>query len=187
MYDPTVTQRAQSGSSADQTVGTWPTPWGRMGFVRGTKGLRRVVLPHYSPRDLSDLLAWEHPGASVDDEAFAELAALCRAYFNGEPVDFGPVRCDLAAVGPFARRILTACRRIGYGRTRTYSQLARMADEEGKARAAARALGSNPVPLVVPCHRVVAAGGGLGGFSAAGGVELKRRMIELEGREPLTP
>ena len=175
-----VAPRKRGKPSVAETTGTWPTPWGRMGFVRGENGLRRIVLPHYSPQDLRDLLAWEHPGATVDDEAFAELAAECRAYFNGEPVAFGTVQCDLSTVGPFARKILTSCRQIAYGQTRTYSQLATMAGEQGKARATAQALGRNPLPLVIPCHRVVAAGGRLGGFSAPGGVQIKRKMIELE-------
>ena len=154
-----------------------------MGAVRGANGVCRIVLPHYSPQDLRDLLQWEHPAARFDAEPLEQLAELCCAYFNGEAADFSTVTCDLAGVGPFGRRILTACREIPYGQTRTYTAVAHMAGEPGKARPAAQALGRNPVPLVIPCHRVVAAGGRLGGFSAAGGVELKQRMLERERRE----
>jgi methylated-DNA-[protein]-cysteine S-methyltransferase len=97
-------------------------------------------------------------------------------------VDFGDVQCDLSALGPFARKILDACRKIPYGKTLTYSQLAMKAGEDGKQRAVARALGANPAPLVIPCHRVVAAGGKAGGFSALGGVEQKLKMLEMERR-----
>ncbi|MFW6153993.1 MAG: methylated-DNA--[protein]-cysteine S-methyltransferase [Planctomycetota bacterium] len=163
-----------------ETIGAWPTAAGPMGGVRGPDGLRRIVLPHYAMSDLRDLLAWEHQGAAVDDDAFEDVADLCRAYFNRQTVDFGEVPCDLSTVGPFARRILAACRTIPYGQTRTYTQLALMAHEDSKQRAAAQALGANPLPLIIPCHRVVAAGGGLGGFTAAGGVELKKRLLDLE-------
>jgi methylated-DNA-[protein]-cysteine S-methyltransferase len=170
--------RADS-SSAEQTISIWKTAWGVMGGVRGPAGVSAIVLPHYSPNDLRDLLKWEHPGARMDDAAFADLAELCGDYFNGKRVDFSAVVCDLAGQGPFARQILTACRQVPYGQTRTYTQLAAMAGQPDKARHAAQALGKNPVPLIIPCHRVLAAGG-LGGFSAPGGVELKRRMLDLE-------
>jgi methylated-DNA-[protein]-cysteine S-methyltransferase len=154
-----------------------------MGGVRSAAGLCRLELPYYSSDDLGALLQWEHPGSRVDDAALAEAAELCRAYFNGQPVGFSAVACDLSAVGPFGRAILNTCRQIGYGQTRSYTQLALMAGQpESKARAAAQALGRNPIPLVIPCHRVLAAGGGLSGFSAPGGVDLKRRLLELERR-----
>jgi len=174
-------------TSVPETIGAWTTAAGPMGGVRGEAGLRRIVLPHYAMGDLRDLLAWEHQGATADDDAFADVAELCRAYFNRQRVEFSEVVCDLSVIGPFARTILTACREIPYGQTRSYTQLALMAGEDGKQRAAAQALGANPIPLIIPCHRVIAAGGGIGGFSAAGGVELKKRMLELErdvaGRE----
>ena len=173
-----------ASTSTDLAIGTWPTAWGVMGGVWSCRGLVRLELPHYSMDDLRALLQWEHPGARQDDAALAGVAELCRAYFNGQAVDFTPVPCDLSALGPFGRTILTACRGIQYGQTRTYTQLALMAGQEGKARAAAQALGKNPIPLAIPCHRVLAAGGQLGGFSAPGGVDLKRRLLELERRVP---
>jgi len=167
-------------SPVNETIGTWPTAWGLMGGVCGPAGLRRIMLPHYRPKDLRDVLAWEHPGAATDDDAFADVAALCRDYFNRKAPDFAPVACDLSTVGPFARRILAACRQIAHGERLTYAALAAAAGEPGKARPAAQALGKNPIPLIIPCHRVVAAGGKLGGFSAPGGVDQKARMLELE-------
>jgi methylated-DNA-[protein]-cysteine S-methyltransferase len=174
----------KSGSTAtDLVISVWPTAWGPMGGVRGAAGLCRLELPHYSNDDLRALLQWEHPGCRVDDAALDQVAQLCRAYFNGQPADFSAVACDLSAIGPFGRTILNTCRQIGYGQTRSYTQLALMAGQpESKARPAAQTLGRNPVPLVIPCHRVLAAGGGLGGFSAPGGIDLKRRMLDLERR-----
>jgi methylated-DNA-[protein]-cysteine S-methyltransferase len=168
-------------TSTDLSYSVWPTAWGPMGAVRSPQGLCRLELPHYSKEDLRALLQWEHPGVRADDAAGAEVAELCRAYFNAQPVDFSAVACDLSAIGPFGQTILNTCRQIAHGQTRSYTQLALMAGQpETKARPAAQALAKNPVPLVIPCHRVLAAGGGLNGFSAPGGIELKRRLLELE-------
>jgi methylated-DNA-[protein]-cysteine S-methyltransferase len=162
--------------------GVWATAWGPMGAAGGAAGLRRVVLPHYMPDQLAELLAWEHPGAARDEKLFERLIQLTRDYFNGKAVDFGEVACDLPPAGSFAGMVLRACRTIPYGQTRSYSSLAEQIGRPDAARAVAAALGKNPIPLVVPCHRVTYADGRLGGFSAEGGVELKRRMLDLERR-----
>ncbi len=163
-------------------IGTWTTAWGPMGGLRSNLGLRKLILPHYERPALRDLLAWEHEGATVDDDAFADVAGLCRDYFNGQRTDFTGLPCDLTGVGPFGQRILEACRRIPYGQTVSYTQLAALAGEEGKQRAVGGAMARNPIPLVIPCHRVKGAGGKLHGFSAPGGIDVKRRLLELEAR-----
>jgi len=89
------------------------------------------------------------------------------------------VPLDLSGLSPFHRRVLQAARRIPYGRTATYSDLARRVGRPLAARAVGQAMARNPVPLVIPCHRVVASGGGLGGYG--GGLDLKRRLLALEG------
>lgn len=152
-----------------------------MGAARSARGLCRVVLPCYQADDLRALLAFECPGCVESPEGFAGLIELSRAYFNGRQVDFGGIVCDLPSEKTFTGRVLRACRAIGYGQTRSYSWLAAAAGREGSARAAAAVMSKNPLPLVVPCHRVIYADGRLGGFSAPGGVELKRRMLALEG------
>ena len=88
---------------------------------------------------------------------------------------------DLGSAGPFARAVWSAARRVRAGRTVSYGELARAIGRPGAARAVGGALGRNPVPLVVPCHRIVGATGALHGFSARGGVATKRRLLELEG------
>jgi methylated-DNA-[protein]-cysteine S-methyltransferase len=176
------TQGGSSQTSSKPLVfSVFATAWGPVGAIRSAEGLVRLELPHYSRDDLRALLQWEHAGAVADDAALADVAQLCQSYFNAQPVDFASVACDLSGIGPFGQTILNACRRIGYGQKRSYTQLALMAGQpESKARAAAQALGRNPIPLIIPCHRVLAAGGGLSGFSAPGGIDLKRRMLELE-------
>ncbi len=170
-----------AGASGSLVHAVWPTAWGPVGAVRSSRGLRRVVLPYYQADDLRALLQFEHAGSVEDPGPFAELIELSRAYFNGRPADFSGIACDMPSEKTFTGRVLQACRRIPYGQTRSYSWLAAAAGKDDSARAAASAMSRNPLPLVVPCHRVTYAGGGLGGFSAPGGIELKRRMLALEG------
>lgn len=125
----------------------------------------------------------DSPGGADSGEA---LVGRLRAYAAGQPVDFHDVAIDLGPQSDFQRRVVRCCRRIAYGKTATYGQLARLAGFPGAARAVGQVMAANRVPIIVPCHRVVAAGGSLGGFSAPGGVALKRRLLELEqkrGRE----
>ena len=151
-----------------------------MGAVRTSRGLARTILPHGAAA-IRDLLAIEHADAREDPAAFDELVELSRAYFAGRAVSFRAVRCDLPAATTFAGRVLRACRNIPYGRTISYGRLASAAGNPKAARAAAAVMASNPMPLVIPCHRVIYADGGLGGFSAPAGVAQKRRMLRLEG------
>jgi len=160
----------------------WPSAWGPMGAVASPTGLRRIVLPHYQSDDLAQLLAWEHPGCLLDEAPLQDLIDLSRDYFNAKPVNFDGLACDLPKPGTFGGKVLRACRAIPFGQTRSYSQVAREIDRPEAARAVATALGKNPLPLVIPCHRVTYADGRSGGFSAPGGVELKQRMLALEAR-----
>jgi methylated-DNA-[protein]-cysteine S-methyltransferase len=117
-------------------------------------------------------------------DAPAEIAGIIEAlrrYAAGEPVDFSGVPVDLAGVDPFRLAIYDAARKLGFGDTATYGGLAAAAGHAGLARETGQALGRNPVPIVVPCHRIVAAGGKLGGFSAPGGASTKERLLAMEG------
>ncbi len=158
----------------------WATAWGPMGGLAGPAGIKRLVLPHYQFDELEQLLAWEHPGSVKDEGPFATLIPLTRDYFNGKAADFSSVLCDLPSEATFSGKVLSACRKIAYGQTRTYSSLADEIGCSDSARAVGSTLGKNAIPLVVPCHRVINAGGGMSGFSAPGGVDQKRRMLEME-------
>ena len=110
------------------------------------------------------------------------VVGAAKRYFDGEEIDFSQVQLDLAGENGFFAQIYEALRRVGWGQTTTYGALAK---EVGAGRERARDVGEamarNPVPLIVPCHRVLAAGGKIGGFSAPGGSQTKARMLELEG------
>jgi methylated-DNA-[protein]-cysteine S-methyltransferase len=106
-----------------------------------------------------------------------------RRYASGEEVDFAAVVLDLAGTGPFDRAIYAAARAVGWGCTTTYGELARHAGAFAPeaAREVGQAMARNPVPIVIPCHRVLGSGNRIGGFSAPGGRPAKERLLALEG------
>ncbi|MCI0333629.1 MAG: methylated-DNA--[protein]-cysteine S-methyltransferase [Planctomycetes bacterium] len=110
-----------------------------------------------------------------------QLIDKLRRFADGEAVDFSDVPLDLDHLTPFARRVVAACRRIDWGRVRTYGDLASECQAPGAARAVGTVMSKNRHPLVVPCHRVLAAGGALGGYSAPDGLRMKRRLLAMEG------
>ena len=109
-----------------------------------------------------------------------DIADRLVRYLDGEPMNFTDVPVALDHLSPFQRRVVAACRAIPYGCTRSYGEVAASAGSPGAARAVGQVMAANRAPLIVPCHRVVAAGGKLGGFSAPQGLVLKRRLIGLE-------
>lgn len=128
--------------------------------------------------------------ASADDEPTASQAALIerlQAFASGEDDDFRDVRLDESRLTAFQRQVIRACRRIPAGQVLSYGQLAQKAGSPGAARAVGQVMQSNRWPLIVPCHRVIGAGGKLGGYSAPEGLGVKRRLLQREGvvlREP---
>ncbi len=151
------------------------TDWGWWGAEASARGIVRVVLPQRDRDQIREQLG--NPGNSGSLLA-EEAARQIQEYLCGRRQDF-TVPVDWEPFSDFTRHILRACARIPYGETVSYSELARRAGKEGAGRAVGQALAANPVPLLVPCHRVIRADGSLGGFS--GGVEIKRRLLELEG------
>lgn len=112
--------------------------------------------------------------------ALATVAAQLQAYFAGDRPQFD-VALDLERTTPFQRTVLQTARRIPPGAVWTYGQVARAIGKPKASRAVGQALGRNPVPIVVPCHRVIASDGGLGGYSGGGGLESKQLLLRLEG------
>jgi methylated-DNA-[protein]-cysteine S-methyltransferase len=119
--------------------------------------------------------------AARDPKPPSRLVALLRAFFADFKTFRGPV--DLSLVGPFQRRVLEQLRRIPKGQVRTYREIAGEIGQPGATRAVGTACARNPIPLIVPCHRVVRSDGGLGGYSLRGGVALKERLLESEGAD----
>lgn len=102
------------------------------------------------------------------------------ALLRGEPADLGMITLDMTTVSAFCRRVYEATRLIRPGTTRSYGEIARLIGAPDGSRAVGQALGRNPFAIVVPCHRVVASGGKTGGFSAHGGISMKKRLLAIE-------
>ena len=154
------------------------TPLGWTAVMASREGLLAVTLPHSSEAGALGELGEAINRAERSPLSFVGLAERLQAYFSGRKVDF-PDLIDLSGATPFQRQVWQAARMIPYGETQTYLWIARRIGKPGAARAVGQALGRNPLLIVIPCHRVVASGGGLGGFG--GGLEMKRRLLKLEG------
>ncbi|MCE5197673.1 MAG: MGMT family protein [Armatimonadota bacterium] len=155
----------------------------RIGFVAlvGSGGkLVRSTLPKASREEAITALGAGLTESAVEDEcAFGSLPGMLRDYGEGKQVDFSNVPVDLSAFGKFHAAALSACQKIPYGQLITYADLARAAGVERACRAAGSAMAANRTPIIIPCHRVVASGGRIGGFSS--GLEWKRSLLKLEG------
>lgn len=153
---------------------------GFIGLVAEDGALTHSSLPKDTREDAFEAIREGLSGEVVEDEAgFGKLPELLRRYATGNRVDFSGVRVDLSGYGPFHKSVLMACQRIGHGEIVTYRDLARLAGSEKAARAAGTAMATNRIPLIIPCHRVLASGGRIGGFSS--GLEWKRKLLRLEG------
>ena len=158
------------------------TAIGRCGIAWGQGGIRGVQLPEARESDTRARLERrfadesEEPPPTAVRRAIESIVLLMK----GEPVDLSAVGLDMSDVPPFHQRVYEVARTIAPGTTITYGEIARRLGDPGSARAVGQALGRNPFPIVVPCHRVLAAGGKMGGFSAAGGIATKLEMLTIE-------
>jgi len=164
---------------------------GFCGIAWTDSGIARFQLPTPDRAQTERLLLRRIPGAQ-DAAPTPEITGaidLVKRYFAGAAVDFSGLKLDLSGQSDLFRDIYTALRRIGWGRTTTYGALAKAVGAEGweAARDVGQAMAKNPVALIIPCHRCLAAGGKLGGFSAPGGEISKLKMLELEGVRPSPP
>lgn len=160
------------------------TAAGHCAIAWSETGVRAFQLPMRSAeaaeRSLLRRLPDARPGQPAEE--LAEVIGAVRRYFAGERVDFSRVRLDLGPQDDFFARIYAATRRLRWGETTTYGALAKQLGAGPEAaREVGAAMARNPVPLIIPCHRVLAAGGKPGGFSAPGGKATKLRMLALEG------
>ncbi|OWV96334.1 methylated-DNA--[protein]-cysteine S-methyltransferase [Rhizobium sp. R693] len=160
------------------------TAGGFCGIAWNDVGITRFQLPTSSAEATERLLLRRIPGAepATPPSSVAEAVVAVKRYFSGEPTDFSTVKVDLAGQDAFFKQVYDAARQIGWGKTTTYGALAKQLGAGPEAaRDVGQAMAKNPVALIIPCHRVLAAGNKIGGFSAPGGSSSKQRMLELEG------
>ena len=156
---------------------TFNTNMGWVGILASAKGLLGTTLPQRSTQEVRQLLGNSVNEATWSPHLFDDLVERLKAYFSGHKVVF-PDELDLSGATPFQRQVWEITRLIPYGETRSYLWVAKQIKRLRIVRAVGQALSRNPLPIIVPCHRVVASDGRLGGFS--GGVEVKKRLLRLE-------
>ena len=158
------------------------TPLGWIGLLASPEGLRRTTLPQSSPVECVAIIGEEFERATPLPGQFASLKENLTLYFQGQPSTLDDEPTDLGDAPPFLRAAWAACRSIPMGETRSYKWLAAQAGRPKAPRAAGQAMARNRLPIIVPCHRVVASDGTLGGFGRDSvQLDLKRRLLELEG------
>jgi methylated-DNA-[protein]-cysteine S-methyltransferase len=166
----------------DTAIGRCAIAWGRQGIVC-------LALPERDNEALRARVIRDHPTARAEaappdvNVAIADIRAL----MAGEARDLSAVTLDMSRIPDFDRRVYIETRSIPPGETRPYGYIADRLGDRGLSRAVGQALGRNPFPIIVPCHRVIAADGRPGGFSAPGGVTTKQRLLEIEGAWALHP
>ena len=174
--------RFAAAAPADVHYALIDTPVGRLVAARTERGLARLAYEDFNgglDAVLEALAARISPRILEGPARLDDVRRELDEYFAGRRTSFG-VPVDLGAVkGPFGRRILQACAAIPFGETSSYRDMAARAGSPGAVRAAGNALGANPIPIVVPCHRILRTGGGLGGYT--GGLHRKEDLLRLEG------
>ena len=157
------------------------TKWGYFGLAGTKSALYRTQLPGAEPKKIESRLLKNLPGAQFNETFFKILQEQIAAYFEGSCVNFSPdIPVVLDGFGGFSREVLTACRDIEFGKRITYAGLAKKAGRPAASRAVGNALAKNPLPLIIPCHRVLRTDGKMGGFSAPGGISFKKRLLTFE-------
>jgi methylated-DNA-[protein]-cysteine S-methyltransferase len=158
-----------------------PSPLGPLWVAITPRGVATI---HYgeepSPSELRRLIRVYGPGIVPDHKRSSALARELDQYFNGKRREFD-VEYDLSGLTPFQTRVLNATAKIPFGSVSTYGAIAKRAGNQNASRAAGGALNQNPIPIVVPCHRVVGSTGALVGY--AGGLDTKRRLLGIEGAD----
>lgn len=160
----------------------FPTEIGWMGLAGCGRQIERLVFGHSSADAVWERVIAEAGPDFEESNWFSDLRERLESYARGEWVDFAEFEVALAHLTPFQHRVVGELRKVPYGETVTYQELAARAGSPKAARAVGSVMAQNRVPLVVPCHRVVGSGGQLGGFSAPRGVTLKQELLEMERR-----
>jgi len=174
-----LAERASAEGLVDVAYTTTDSPFGPLLLAATPRGLVRVNLPTCDPNEtLEELARRVSPRVLEAPARLDEARRQLDLYFDAKLTAFD-LPLDWRLTHDFRRRVVRAIHRIPYGQTRSYTQIAARAGNERAVRAAGTACGANPIPIVVPCHRVLRSGGALGGYG--GGLPMKEALLELEG------
>lgn len=174
--------RAAADGLLDVAYTSTDSPFGELLLATTPRGLVKVSFPIFDPAEtLADLAVRISPRVLEAPAQLDDVRRQLDLYFEGKLTEFD-LPLDWQLTDGFRKRAQQAIARIPYGRTRSYTEIARSAGNERAVRAAGTACGSNPIPIVVPCHRVLRSGGALGGYG--GGLPMKEALLELEGVLP---
>lgn len=162
----------------------FPTTLGDCGIAWRDETVIATRLPDQSPAHTARRLAAQ-TGAKKGEPptAIRRAIGLITALLEGERTDLTSIVCDFGETDPFAVKVYAATRAIPAGQTSTYGAIASQLGDSSLARQVGQALGHNPLPIIVPCHRIIGADGKLVGFSASGGVQVKLKMLDIEGAQ----
>jgi methylated-DNA-[protein]-cysteine S-methyltransferase len=169
--------------SQSQAHTLFDTPIGPCGIAWSEGAVTRLQLPEADRRATDQRLraTRTHGSPGVPPPDIERIIANVQLYLTGQKIDFGSVALDLTGVSPLHQTIYHAARAVSWGQTATYGDLAHKIGAPDAARAVGQALGRNPIPIIIPCHRILAKGDKLRGFSAYGGIVTKERLLVLEG------
>ncbi len=174
-----LSERAAAEGLTDVSYSPLDSPFGPLLAAATARGLVRLAFPEESVDAVLEGLARRLSPRIVEaNRPFETVRRELEGYFDGSRRAF-EVALDWSLIGPFGRRVLHATAEIPYGGVLSYAEVAAEAGSPRGSRAAGNALGSNPIPIVIPCHRVLRSGGALGGYG--GGLERKRYLLNLEG------
>lgn len=174
---------------SDYQFTLFDTALGRCGIAWSTAGIAAVSFPESDDEATRSRLLRKCPGA-VEAAPTAEVhktIARIVALLRGEKVDLTGIALDTGRIPEFNRKVYDIARTIPAGETLTYGEIAKCLGDVALSRDVGQALGQNPIPIIVPCHRVLAANGRSGGFSAPGGVNTKLKLLSIEGAQPGGP
>lgn len=175
--------------TSNSAFALFDTAVGFCAVVWSERGITGVQLPERDARATREHVRKRFPDAreSEPPDSVTRAIAGMTALLNGDASDFDSVPLDLEGLSEFNRKVYAVARSIPSGATLTYGEVAERLGDKLLARAVGQALGENPIPLIIPCHRVLAAGGKAGGFSAPGGSVTKLRLLTIEGAQPDGP
>ena len=166
------------------TLSAFPTELGWAALVDTGSVVKQIVVGYPSPAAAVAALDPSLADKAQPHNSQSKLISRLQAFAAGATDDFRDVKIDVTHLTPFQQRVIACCRKLAYGRTCSYQDLATKAGSPRAARAVGSAMAGNRYPLVVPCHRVISATGGIGSYSGPQGVRMKARLLEMEGRKP---